>query len=402
MDEHGRARARRGAVPRLNERIYSECYRRTHTRGYSTIAAHSNGSSITIATSASISGHAHVMARAPSLADLLAHPRRGSRQRRSAQRSRQCARQLTIMRFCAAQRARSGDPSALGHRGLQVAVSAAPESMWLPETAANDATLGTLIDEGLRFAILSPYQAERVRKIGSSPRAGRTPPMEASTADSVSLFPQGRLEAVHRHLLLRRTAIAGDRVRRSLSRVGLSSKDSRAQSGDRSNRSAATDGESYGILQVRRSMLAHALEVEAARQGFWSRTSVNSWIGILRPGKRRSPRARRLGSSWSCEHALAAGFGTADAIPEDRKAGIRLADPAQEASMRSEIGRRARSKRSGSTVQRSWAARNAYIDMILDPRGARPRFFETHAKKRLDDAETVRALTLLEMQRMRS
>ncbi len=38
-----------------------------------------------------------------------------------------------------------------------------PESMWLPETACNDDVLGLLIDEGLRFVILAPQQALRVR-----------------------------------------------------------------------------------------------------------------------------------------------------------------------------------------------------------------------------------------------
>ncbi|HYO99447.1 MAG TPA: hypothetical protein VER76_04610, partial [Pyrinomonadaceae bacterium] len=42
-----------------------------------------------------------------------------------------------------------------------------PESLWLPETACNDATLGALIDEGLKYVILSPFQAERVRPINS-------------------------------------------------------------------------------------------------------------------------------------------------------------------------------------------------------------------------------------------
>src|SRR2546423_4643009 len=46
------------------------------------------------------------------------------------------------------------------------------EALWLPETACDDATLGTLIDEGLSFAILSPYQAERVRPIGDGSWTG--------------------------------------------------------------------------------------------------------------------------------------------------------------------------------------------------------------------------------------
>lgn len=37
------------------------------------------------------------------------------------------------------------------------------EGMWLAETACNDDVLGLLIDEGLRFVILAPQQADRVR-----------------------------------------------------------------------------------------------------------------------------------------------------------------------------------------------------------------------------------------------
>ena len=33
------------------------------------------------------------------------------------------------------------------------------EAMWLPETAANYPTLATLVDYGMKFVILSPYQA---------------------------------------------------------------------------------------------------------------------------------------------------------------------------------------------------------------------------------------------------
>ncbi len=41
-----------------------------------------------------------------------------------------------------------------------------PEGFWLPETAADAATLAALAGEGIRFTILSPYQARRVRAPG--------------------------------------------------------------------------------------------------------------------------------------------------------------------------------------------------------------------------------------------
>lgn len=55
-----------------------------------------------------------------------------------------------------------------------------PESMWLPETACNDATLDVLIDQGLRFVILAPAQASRYRALKAT--NGTTCPIAVSTA----------------------------------------------------------------------------------------------------------------------------------------------------------------------------------------------------------------------------
>src|SRR5690242_3158766 len=43
-----------------------------------------------------------------------------------------------------------------------------PEGMWLPETAVDVETLDLLAKHGLKFTILAPYQAKRIRKIGTS------------------------------------------------------------------------------------------------------------------------------------------------------------------------------------------------------------------------------------------
>lgn len=43
-----------------------------------------------------------------------------------------------------------------------------PEGMWLGETAANTETLEVLAEHGIKFTILSPYQAQRFRKMGES------------------------------------------------------------------------------------------------------------------------------------------------------------------------------------------------------------------------------------------
>ena len=42
-----------------------------------------------------------------------------------------------------------------------------PEGMWLPETAADTESLEVLADHGIRFTVLAPRQAQKVRKIGA-------------------------------------------------------------------------------------------------------------------------------------------------------------------------------------------------------------------------------------------
>ena len=47
-----------------------------------------------------------------------------------------------------------------------------PEGMWLPETAVDDETLEVLAEAGVKFTVLAPHQARRVRKLGDR-RPGR-------------------------------------------------------------------------------------------------------------------------------------------------------------------------------------------------------------------------------------
>jgi len=41
-----------------------------------------------------------------------------------------------------------------------------PEGMWLPETAVDNETLEVLAEHGIKFTMLSPHQAQNIRKIG--------------------------------------------------------------------------------------------------------------------------------------------------------------------------------------------------------------------------------------------
>jgi len=55
-----------------------------------------------------------------------------------------------------------------GVRDFQRRFGRAPEGMWLPETAVDLASLSALADQGIAFTVLAPHQARRVRRPGGS------------------------------------------------------------------------------------------------------------------------------------------------------------------------------------------------------------------------------------------
>ena len=52
-----------------------------------------------------------------------------------------------------------------GLRDFQFRFGREPEGMWLPETAVDLETLEILVRLGIRYTILSPYQAKRIRRL---------------------------------------------------------------------------------------------------------------------------------------------------------------------------------------------------------------------------------------------
>src|SRR6266851_8424192 len=143
----------------------------------------------------------------------------------------------------------------------------APESLWLPETACNDDTLGTLIDAGLSYVILSPFQAQRVRPIGKE---------EWHQVDDGSIDPRKPYRYFHRDRSGRSLAIFfydGNTARAIAFEGALTSSQvllerlTMAFGSDGSMVNVATDGETYGHhFHFGDRSLAYALEVEAAQR----------------------------------------------------------------------------------------------------------------------------------------
>jgi alpha-amylase/alpha-mannosidase (GH57 family) len=288
-----------------------------------------------------------------------------------------------------------------------------PEALWLPETAANDTTLAVLIEQGLRYVILAPDQAKRVRVdadkgkgIGAA-RAGEEDWIDVTGGKVDTTRPyrfehpdgSGRSIAVFFYDGSLARAIAFEKALTS-SRGLLEQFLLVAQRGDLVN--VATDGETYGHhFKFGELGLAHALGVEAKQAGFWITNygeylerNPPEWTVEIENG------VQGEGSSWSCAHGVdrwtrdcgchTGGDGGWNQSWRDPLR-VALNFLRDDAAMKFEQG-------AGELLRDPWAARNDYISVLLDP-NEREQFLAKHAIHQLDRAAGIRVFNLLEMQR---
>jgi alpha-amylase/alpha-mannosidase (GH57 family) len=247
------------------------------------------------------------------------------------------------------------------------------EALWLPETAANDEVLALLIEQGMRYVILAPNQAKGVVDT-SKPYLFRHP--DGSGRSLAVFFYNGPLARA----IAFESALASSR--------GLVEKFvAAAAGGDLVN--VATDGETYGHhFKFGDLCLTHALTVEAKPAGFWI-TNYAQYLDDHPPETAveidNGPDGE--GSSWSCVHGVArwsrdcgCHTGGEDGWNQSWRKPLRQALN----FLRDDAA--AKFEEAGSELFADpWAARNDYINVILDPEHARLR--------------DPRALDLLEMQR---
>jgi alpha-amylase/alpha-mannosidase (GH57 family) len=274
-----------------------------------------------------------------------------------------------------------------------------PEGMWLPETAVDTETLAVLAARGIAFTILAPHQAARVRPIGAEPwtdvKDGRVDP----TLPYLCRLPGGATIVLFFYdgPIARAVAFEG------LLNNGDAFAD-RLASGFRDDRKGAqlvhiaTDGESYGHHHRFGEMaLAHVLRVIEER-GSARLTNYGEFL-VLHPPDHEVEIVEP--TSWSCAHGVErwrANCGCRVGHPgwnqEWRK-------PLREALdwLRDELAH-IYEEYARADLPDPWAARDAYIDVILDRSPeAVARFFTGHGRPGLTLEDRPRVLRLLEMQR---
>lgn len=274
-----------------------------------------------------------------------------------------------------------------------------PEGMWLPETAVDTQTLEILAELGIKFTILAPRQAGKVRKLGGRSwkdvSGGRIDPTRAYAAR----LPSGRKLSLFFYDGPISQAVAFENLLQSGEQFAQ-----RLRSGFSDARKwpqlvhIATDGETYGHHHRYGDMaLAYALHSIESENG----VRLTNYGEFLE----RFPPAHEVqiieNSSWSCVHGVERW--RTDCGCNSGRAGWnqQWRGPLRATLDYLRDSAAAIYERIGSEFLRDvWAARNDYIDVILE---RSPEslwiFFEKHSRRQLQPEETVKALELLEMQR---
>jgi alpha-amylase/alpha-mannosidase (GH57 family) len=285
---------------------------------------------------------------------------------------------------------------AWGIRDFELRFGRRPEGMWLPETAVDDDTLEVLAEKGISFTILAPSQAAAVRESGGqwrkvepggvNPREPYRVPLPSGRAISVFFYDGGLASGVAFGNLARS---GSDLARALLGRF--------QNSGEPQLVNVATDGETYGHhVAGGDRVLAEVLDaIEVS--GFARLTNYGEYL------ERFPPRREALvfsKTSWSCSHGI--GRWTDDCGCSAGHAGTHpWRRPLREALdwLRDTLA--PLYEASAAVLLRDpWAARDDFVDIILDPSDASvDRFFERHSIVTLTPEERGVALGLLDLQR---
>lgn len=277
-----------------------------------------------------------------------------------------------------------------------------PEGMWLAETAVDDDSLRVLVENGIKFTILSPYQSLKVRKIGDKDWTdvswGNIDPARAyryyikSAPDKyIDLFFYDG--AISKSVAFDEILKDGNKFIRRL-KEGVSDNRDYPQLIN-----IATDGESYGHHTKFGDMaLSYVLRIRAEEEGF---TLVN-YAQYLEKYPSEMEVDIKQSSSWSCFHGVGrwsedCGCSTGGHPGWNQK----WRKPLRAALdyLRDELIT-IFEKEGKNYFKETWDARNKYIDVILDRNELSVKKFQKgNFISNLSEEQKVKAMELLEMQR---
>lgn len=274
-----------------------------------------------------------------------------------------------------------------------------PEGMWLPETAVDLETLTTLAEYDIKFTILAPHQAARMRKIGEE----KWQEVEGGTIDPRMPYrchlPSGKSIAlffydgpISQEIGFGTLLDNGEEFANRL--VGTFTENEPPQLVH-----IATDGETYGH---------HRRYGEMALSYCLHHIETNDLAQITIYGKflEKFPPTHEVeiieNTSWSCAHGVErwkSDCGCNSGMHGEWNQAWR--EPLREAMdwLRDELFSLYETE-AITLLKDPWLVRNEFIKIILDRSVENvEQFFAEHATKELSSEEKVKTLKLLEMQR---
>lgn len=276
-----------------------------------------------------------------------------------------------------------------------------PEGMWLSETAVNTDTLEVLAEYGIKFTILSPYQAKSVRKIGDKewkdvtgarvdPRRPYLCKLPSGRSISLFFYDGPVSQGIAFEGLLNNGKVFSDRLTGQL--------DMQDESNTPQIMHIATDGETYGhhhrLGEMGLSYCLHHIEnYEEANL-----TIYGEFLEKFPPEYEAQIIENTAWSStphlerWSDE-----GGGNTGGHPnwhQKWRKPLRAAFDWLRDEMIVFYEREMH-----ELVKDPWEVRNAYIEVILDrSRENTEKFMKFHAKKELSLSEQIKFFKLMEIQ----
>ena len=283
-----------------------------------------------------------------------------------------------------------------------------PEGMWLAETAVSRSVLDMMAAEGIKFTILAPHQCARVRPLeegeangnnwSETPNATVCPThpyrVELDEGRSIAVFfydgPASR--AIAFEGLLNSGEAFGSRLLDGFHAPAPGAPDKPQLS------HVSTDGESYGHHHKYGEMaLSYAMQwIED--NGHAKLTNYGEFLEKFPPEWEAEVVED---TSWSCVHGVERWRSNCGCNGGKPGWNQEWRGPLREALdyLRDATAPLAEQRAAGLLTD-LWAARDAYIDVMLDRSAAsKDRFFARHATRILTADERIAVLELLEMER---
>jgi len=173
-------------------------------------------------------------------------------------------------------------------RDMELRTGIRPTGLWLPETAVDWLTLRTCAEEGIRWTILAPWQAED----GIDTRVAHRVELGSGLRIVVGFYDAGLSATVSFDASATSDAdrFAAGPVTHRLGGGGTSM--------------ICTDGELYGHHQPFRDLFLQRLLTDAARDHGIAVTTPGAWLSSLDPDELPVARIAER-TSWSCHHGVA-------------------------------------------------------------------------------------------------